>query len=103
MAINSGQYFADAAAEERVGSAAGGGGCTSWLLGVVYALASDENLRDEFAKYGEVTSAKIIRDAVTHHRNKSSSGSDSATHHGMHTAKKKTAFSGLECCGAAMR
>ena len=27
---------------------------------------SDENLRDEFAKYGEITSATIIRDAVTH-------------------------------------
>src|SRR5690348_6201082 len=27
---------------------------------------SDENLRDEFAKYGKVTSATIIRDAVTH-------------------------------------
>ena len=27
---------------------------------------SDENLRDEFAKYGEITNATIIRDAVTH-------------------------------------
>ena len=27
---------------------------------------SDENLRDEFAKYGEITSATVIRDAVTH-------------------------------------